>query len=395
MKDRQPFSYVAHADFLARAADLEGDEIALFTIAFFLMLERRGPIDDDMRWLGRRAGISGTRRANQIRLKLIDQGKWQARGGQIGDPAALAIVERQNKRSAINSSNAMARWERAGQPEFDLEAPADDNSGTQDKKRRKSPVSRDAIASSPASPAAPMQTGAKNGEKTDLNARTNGLNLDLIGQDSAENRQSAPEFCIADSRARATPHLDPEEDSTTDHESLTRERTLPQLLALISDASGFRPAEPDQIDNALGYVKAWRDVGADFELTVLPTIRRLIADDSDPTSSLKRFDRHVRHEHARVGARPKGNGKPLEQAGPDAPDPRIERLRTDLRRETPARAYDGWLRPITFTLDGTALIATLPSQFMADWVLNHFAEIFRTQAERHGFSEIRIHGPPT
>lgn len=159
MSVRQPFSIIPHADFLARVADLEGDEIALFTMAFFQMLERSGPIDDDMGWLGRKAGVS-TRRANQIRAKLLDQGKWMIRAGQLGDPEALKIIDKRNRRSAVNRSNAFERWDRDGQPQLDLE-----NEGSGERKRQKTAKSSHANASARQGGGAAMQTGGKNEDK--------------------------------------------------------------------------------------------------------------------------------------------------------------------------------------------------------------------------------------
>lgn len=383
MSVRQPFSSVPHGDFLARAADLEGDEIALFTIAFFMMLERRGPIPDDMQWLGRKAGVS-TRRANQIRVKLLDQGKWQLRAEQLGDPAALAIVARANARSAINRSNALERWDRAGQPELDFDKKPDKSR----RKRQKTASSGDAIASDVAAPAPEMQSGAKSGEKPEINAGKNEVKDALIPQETAEIRGSDPHFRIPDSRTRATPQLESEEIHTTESESC-------EPCAMILDAAGFRPRKPELIAKAEATVAEWIRDGIDPEATIIPTIRTVMADaGDDPTSDMIRFDRQIRHAHARSSARPKrGNGAAKVELGPDGPDPRFELIRTALRRDCGGRTYDGWLRPIRFDLDGTELLAELPSTFMADWVLSHFADRIGNEAAHHGFTAVRIFAP--
>jgi chromosomal replication initiator protein len=52
-------------------------------------------------------------------------------------------------------------------------------------------------------------------------------------------------------------------------------------------------------------------------------------------------------------------------------------IRTGLRRDCGARTFDGWLKPAelgSFDADTGALDIVMPSQFMADWVRNHFGE---------------------
>ena len=52
-------------------------------------------------------------------------------------------------------------------------------------------------------------------------------------------------------------------------------------------------------------------------------------------------------------------------------------IRTGLRRDCGARTFDGWLKPAelgAFEPDSGELQLVMPSQFMADWVRNHFGE---------------------
>ena len=54
-----------------------------------------------------------------------------------------------------------------------------------------------------------------------------------------------------------------------------------------------------------------------------------------------------------------------------------ESIRSGLRRDLGARAFDGWLKPATIgglDPDGGTLDIIMPSQFMADWVRSHFGE---------------------
>ena len=52
-------------------------------------------------------------------------------------------------------------------------------------------------------------------------------------------------------------------------------------------------------------------------------------------------------------------------------------IRTGLKRDCGARTFDGWLKPAeigAFDAETGTLEIVMPSQFMADWVRNHFAE---------------------
>ena len=54
-----------------------------------------------------------------------------------------------------------------------------------------------------------------------------------------------------------------------------------------------------------------------------------------------------------------------------------ETIRTGLRRDCGARTFDGWLKPAelgAFDGDAGELEIIMPSQFMVDWVQNHFGE---------------------
>jgi chromosomal replication initiator protein len=52
------------------------------------------------------------------------------------------------------------------------------------------------------------------------------------------------------------------------------------------------------------------------------------------------------------------------------------RIRTSLRESAGARLFDQWLKPVELVSDACAdtVRLALPSQFMADWVRNHYAD---------------------
>lgn len=166
------------------------------------------------------------------------------------------------------------------------------------------------------------------------------------------------------------------------------------LLRAVQEAAGFFPTNAGHQARAREYVQAWADLGIDIVGLAIPIIEREIAHAPDKTTgSLARFDRDIRAEHAAARAavkHPPPPAAPTLPAGADTDDPRLETIRHDLRRDCGARTYDGWLKPMRMSIDGTILLIALPSQFMADWVLTHFTDRFRLEASKHGFTEVRI-----
>lgn len=322
------FTRVKHSKMLARiqAAQLEGDEIGVAMVAFFLMCERDGPISDDMAWLGRKCGVS-TRRTNQIKAKLIDAGVWQARDGMIGDKFALDEVIYRAGRTEVARSNAMARWEKADgprEPELNLE-----NGVSGDGKSQISANHGHATASAGDNSGGGAGGDANSGEKAGKNgvysgekeAEKDGVN----SGETAENRHSGPEICIADSHARATPKNQEERESCGTLESeatsaIVRSGSPPPLdeqafddqLGAICLAAGFNPQSDRAKTDARRQVQRWRDDGISVDRTIVPTIKAIMAKTDDPTSALHRFDRSIRLEHARVTATPaaKAQGPP-------------------------------------------------------------------------------------
>jgi hypothetical protein len=406
MTARQPFSMVPHGDFLARCADLEGDEIALFSIAFFLMLERRGPIADDMAWLGRRASIS-TRRANQIRLKLLDQGKWVLRDDMLGDPGALAIVGRANARSAINASNVMKRWDKATQPELAL---GDEKTGTPARKPQKSAEITDTNVSTYPQAGPEIQTGGKTAEKPEINGGKTELKVPLKSGESQGNQSPTPEFRISDSHTRATPELE-SDSSTTDSESCEPgaspapepgldDADVATILAATCTAAGFNPTAKQHKDRASAQVERWRADGISFDRTVIPTIGTIMAATHDPTSSLSRFDRQIRLAHAKItgtapakrggnGAKPPPTAEFIFAGEPTA----IAAVRRDLCDAIGPTAYCRLAHDVRFEqMDERPIIRINPAPGaygQADHRLkDHCLSTLIRIARQHGFNQV-------
>lgn len=128
---------------------------------------------------------------------------------------------------------------------------------------------------------------------------------------------------------------------------------LVALLDLVSDASGYHPVQPGHIADAMDQVKAWRTAGIDFDAIVLPTIRDVIAKSTDPTSSLKRFDKRIRHEAARHrGAKANGSDPPRPPREPllepPGEDPMFRPVRADMLKHLGAQLYALILNDVRF-----------------------------------------------
>lgn len=388
-------------DFLTGVADLEPDEGWGYTMCLALMWDKGGPIEDDPRWIARRANLS-TRRWNQIRAKLLNIGKLEFRDGLLGNRKAIREIERRDRVAANNRNAALRRWYGHNEPELPL------NGVYSDEEPQFSANHDDANASEGAGAAGQALETGDEGEispnKSTKTARTNGLKEGDNSEETAENRHSG-DATASDSRARAkNPEPESRLQSTDsvhcppgepDDRSLARSGgVLDDLWGEVSKAAGYDPPEPERIAAGKAQIERWLQDGIDPERTILPTIRRMISKSDDPTSSLKRFDRHIRLAHAKGGGTsptPVAPLAPPDTPEEDDPDPRLAQIRSDLRRDVGARTYDGWLKPCVLTVDPEKrLTVTLPSHFMADWVLTHFGERFRLEAGKHGFTAVLI-----
>lgn len=377
------------ANFLTEVADLEADEIGVYAVIINLMADRAGPIENDAKWLARRCGTS-TRRFNQIRAKLLRiPGLLIERDGLLGHVKMLREIQRRDGKSAQARSAAMTRWQHTGEPELPL------GNGQAPPRARTHGAAQEA-------PIKPGKKGETSPEQNDLISRKNG-----------QKPQKTANSTDADASPPVRAREEEEEESriTTHPESQTltcasgeaapthlNDADLMQLFTAVCEAAGFAPIYPNAVHWAMKQIEEWRDAGMDFERTVIPAIRQKVAESSERTRSLGRFKVAVAAEHAhrKSGAKP----DPVMPAtlanpvAPDDPDPRLRTIRDHLRRQCGTRPYDGWLRPMCFGVDGTTMTVEAPTQFMADWVTDHFSTHLRSLAKTEGFARIRIFATP-
>lgn len=369
MNKAAPWVKFFTSDFLTGVGDLAADEIGVYTVILALMWDRGAPIPDDPAWLARRSGTS-TRRFNQIRAKLIAAGKLEARNGLLGNRRAIAEVEARDKKSSQARSAALQRWHGHNEPELPLETNADYPE---------------------------IKTG-KTQEQIDLKTPKEKPKPQKPADSSMRTHDSL-------SRARATPEDSEESDSThPDSVELTPEpgrlanADLKDLYDAVVDATGFRSSSPEAIDRALKQVERWKAEGVDFETIVLPTIRKAVADSSEPTRTLGRFVKAVAHEHARAKAKGR-NGQSYEPPSspvlePAGEDPVFRPIRAQLLERLGAKLYCWTANRVTFE-DGREegstrlpMIIKGPSHEVEELRHGRTSTLLRTIAKAHGFTDV-------
>lgn len=314
----RPWYKRAGADFVMATLGMpDSDTKWAYSAIVDMLNDRDRPIADDPGFVCGFTGLS-KRRWNVVRAYLLEHGYIVETGdGHLTNPRfQRELDERQREHDEAvefgrKGGRKSAALRAAGQGRLDLN---DDLSP--EKVPQESPESR-----------------AKVKDKSELRGRGRNKDKDLA--------QPPPQASRARDRASEARG---ESNQTNDHTDLEESESgrsigpnpdLVDLLDAVSEACGYRPVEPGQMTHAIDMVKSWRDAGIDFEAVVLPTIRAVVADSPDPTSSLKRFDKRVRHEHARSKAKPrKGNGvyRPPDSPvlKPEGEDPMFRPVRTKL-----------------------------------------------------------------
>lgn len=166
---------------------------------------------------------------------------------------------------------------------------------------------------------------------------------------------------------------------------------LAVLTAELASAAGIPLASDRARTAAEAQVKAWLDAGIERP-TMIGAIQKFTAHTKSPSRSLARFDSEIRLLHAKQRKTP-----PPRHVGPaldaDDDDPRIASLRETLRKVAGARSYDGWLKPGRFTINGSGLILTMPTRFMADWAVTNFGAAIGEASEQLGLGRVTIKAP--
>jgi uncharacterized protein YdaU (DUF1376 family) len=399
------------SDFLHGVSDLTAEEGWVYTIVLMLIADKGAPINDDPASIGHRCKLS-TRKTGAILTHLEAEGKISRRNGLIGNKRILSeVTKRDSKgRQARDAANEKwRRWRAENKPQLPLEG-GNDNGRKKDKKVAGNRQSASADAQIPGmgenedfEPIISEKNAKKTPEKTEI--------IDPIISGEAQKTANGAMRTHSDSRAGAIP--EPEYIQSNDHKTLGGsahenapsddrpigpEQDLVKLLEAVSAAAGFIPSSPDRMAKAIDLIRQWRDLGVDFDGTVIPTIRAVIADSTDPTSSLLRFDKRIRHEHARRTGRPL-NAPPPPIAVPELEFPdehaQFKPLRAELLKHLGTARYCALVNSVRFAhLEDDArnpLILNSAKPGAANRLFDgETAPIVRSLARKLGFRDVWI-----
>jgi uncharacterized protein YdaU (DUF1376 family) len=335
------------SDFLTGVADLQAEEIGIYTVLLALIWDKGGPIADDAAWLARRAGTS-TRKFNQVRIRLIELGKLEARNGLLANRRALDEVTKRDGKSAQARNAALTRWKVEGEPELPLGQAAkpvgtkvaprararsadylpkngqingrnsEDKdvliSGNNQQEPQKSAIPGDADACFPSRAGAFQRSEVRITPQPNSSPDAARGGIGSLDESAEHNHNSAHQN-------EAPPHSSEgghasEEAGRADHpqgpdagakKSRLDDTDLHALFDAACEAAAFRPVAPDAINRAYATVEAWRGERFNFEHVVVPVIRAAILQTEEPTRILNRFTNAIRHAQARYD---RGAGKP-------------------------------------------------------------------------------------
>ena len=131
---------------------------------------------------------------------------------------------------------------------------------------------------------------------------------------------------------------------------------------------------------------------------MLPTIRNVVCESSEPTHSLKRFDKAIRHAHARLRASEKRPDlAPIKPVEPifnfDGEDPDLIPFRQALANTLGPQAYSRYCHGIRFTTDigaGNRRVLKARKQANSPFQLldDRRGEQVRKVASEHGFNDV-------
>lgn len=319
-----PFINWYTSDFLTGVADLTVEQIGVYAVVLTMIADKGAPIDDEPRTIARRCGTT-TRACNRVLEQLAEAGKIRRKNGVIGNKRMLQEVGKRDKKSTQAKAAADEKWRR-WRDENKPQLPFGEN-----------PETASSEPTEPQNSAKPSDADAQMAENPDPDPRT-GKKQPVFSQfnsqfksekNPAEPQNSADPDMRTHPDSRAGVFPEPESmNQTIDQEPSLDARAQDQsdrsfgddpdfmeCFEAVCQAAGYVPTGLSAQIKAMDHVKAWRSAQIDFALVVLPTIRAVIADSSDPTSSLARFDKRIRHEHARA------TGNPVDYRPPKPPDP--------------------------------------------------------------------------
>jgi hypothetical protein len=339
-----PWTKIFHEDFLqgVSLANMSAEEIGVYTVVLMLMAARGGPIEADSRWINGYARCASARKCTAVLDRLTDLGKLERRGKLIGNPKMLGVITERDKRSVSARKAAFTRWH-GDEAQLPLDQP-DDNYRPEkrgdkwvDKGSDKSQITSQIKSGEPRKTA---KTDNADASRSVRARDSETQSLDSSHPNKTQALESAAELAGGSGSGEGQPRLG--------------NADLMGLYEAVCKASGFTTSSPGGIDRAMKQVEAWKKAGIDFDTVVIPTIRNAVASSSDPTRILSRFDKAVRHQHARSSANA-ANGKAYTPPAspvlePPGEDPRFRQLRADLLQRLGPFAFSNLVNPVRFEI---------------------------------------------
>lgn len=325
MAEGRPWYKRNGGEFILGTVHMDLETRGAYSVLIDLLNDRDRPIPDEPRFI---AGIlnCSVRKWGEVRKRLLAEGKLI-----LDDNGCLTNARFERERAARHLTREQAveagrrgglksAEKRASQPELPLDENDELGDYRPDKSTKKAARVKDKLAHE--------ETGGN--VSNDLGQAT----------PQASRARESPETRVLhtnDLESRTSPGARSEPPGRLDQTDLIA------LMEAATEAAGFNPSQPAVINRELQLVQAWRDAGIDFTTVVVPTIRAEVAKSHDPTSSLKRFDRAVRHQAARLKAT-NGSGATYRPPGspvlePPGEDPAFRPLRQALLERCGPHAY--------------------------------------------------------
>lgn len=329
---------IYHDDLLqgCAAANLTDAERGVYMTVLMLMSARGGPIEYDVRWIAGQAGCRSPQAARKSLNRLIETGKLEHRDGLLANRRMIEEIEDRNKRSRQARSAVMTRWRDSDDAAPQLDLPDPDETKTGPKSRKKSGNK------------SAKKAGEKSQKKPDLLEQM--LRNTGVSGDTDVHTGSGTTPARAESGLRTHNRSNERSGGSGDRELKVDD--FMSAWQTVCNAAGYAPTSTAQIAASQDQVREWLDAGVSIQDTAIPVIQRTISRSDDPTGSLKRFDRGIRHEHAKRGA-----SKPATYRKPETPilerddeDPVFKRARAILHKELSEYVYTNWVNPLRFEI---------------------------------------------
>lgn len=347
MPAQRPWYPAFPADYFAATQGWDLDMKGPYRLLIDLLNERDRPFPDDPKFV---AGVLGcsVQRWRKVREFLIGNGKLipTPDGQHLTNPRferehAKRTADRAERVEDGRLGGLISAAKKAGQTElFDEDRPVGAGARTRTENR----VNPEKVL--------------KNFRKTSGNVASHSEIVKTISNEINGNAQPPPQAPCARDSSETIKTLNTSQPNGSAPCAPARgteplaNASLGRLYEAVCEAAGVCFTDPTAIDRAMTHVEKWRNDGLDFDEVVVPTIRQIVLTTDNPTRTLGRFNRDVRHQQAKRAASVR-RGEPyappaVPKLNPEGEDPEFLSLRTDLLEQTSPAWYCLFLNSVTF-----------------------------------------------